>query len=510
MIEIVKKALEAFHKEEIVYCHWKSNMNLGLSVDGMTDLDMLFNTHAEERVTKALGKQGFILCKTAWFQDYPGIRDYISIDPKSGRIVHIHAHFGLIIGEKFIKSYDTDWGEIVLKNRTWDSDSNIYRSDYNDEIILLIVRECLKFSKSMIHYLRTKNPVFLSEAKVYDEYSWLNERIDKTEVYKKACELLDKKSANLILEITNVGLEENSMKELNRRIRTLLKNKRRYGKIISTIYREIRYTRLIVANIFKKFDFVNGLSSRRRMPIKGVIITILGADGAGKSTVSETVTNELKKKLDTSFFYLGSGKGKSSFIRKPLKLIYEHHVSRVNNSNKSLNPPVEKEVQERNTKSSLRKLLGNMYNILWALSLAYERKRKLRTIWRAKKRGWIIVTDRYPQTQIMDYNDGPKLGKFNFPGSSLLKKWEHNCYKLADKYKPDLVVKLFAEPKILKERRPEMSLEELINKQEGILSLTFNSDSKVIKVDSSKNLSQVLQEVYKNVNFSIMKNNSFF
>ena len=46
---------------------------------------------------------------------------------------------------------------------------------------------------------------------------------------------------------------------------------------------------------------------------------------------------------------------------------------------------------------------------IWAVVLAWEKRAKLRRAVRARNRGMIVICDRFPQTQVMGYNDGPLL-----------------------------------------------------------------------------------------------------
>ena len=47
--------------------------------------------------------------------------------------------------------------------------------------------------------------------------------------------------------------------------------------------------------------------------------------------------------------------------------------------------------------------------VVWALALAVEKRSKMRRARRARNRGMLVLCDRYPQTKILGFNDGPLL-----------------------------------------------------------------------------------------------------
>ena len=55
---------------------------------------------------------------------------------------------------------------------------------------------------------------------------------------------------------------------------------------------------------------------------------------------------------------------------------------------------------------------GSLYSILvtiWATVLAIEKRNKLLSAHRGADRGLFVLTDRYPQDEILGFNDGPCL-----------------------------------------------------------------------------------------------------
>lgn len=147
-LTVVQKLLGYFDSMQLSYCHWKSNEHLLAAIRGDTDLDILFDEDDKELVYTALTKAGFLRFKTAWFVRYPHIEDFLTIDPIEGKIVHVHAHFRLILGEKRVKSYRLPWEKYLLGRRDWNPDCRIYVSNPTDEMLLLVIRSAIKIKQS--------------------------------------------------------------------------------------------------------------------------------------------------------------------------------------------------------------------------------------------------------------------------------------------------------------------------------------------------------------------------
>jgi hypothetical protein len=92
---------------------------------------------------------------------------------------------------------------------------------------------------------------------------------------------------------------------------------------------------------------------------------------------------------------------------------------------------------------------------IWATVLAVEKRVKLRAAHRAASRGMVVITDRFPQDEILDFNDGPLLPRLtHVPG--WLRAFEASAYALARELRPDLVIKLVASPELIASREPNM------------------------------------------------------
>ena len=474
---MVKNILTSFDNDNVKYCHWKSNEHALAAVCGDTDLDILFDCDQYEVVRATLKKSGFVKFKTAWFLRYPYIEDYLGIDSIQGKIVHVHAHFKLIVGEARVKSFHLAWESEILRKRYLLQKSKIYASPVVEELLLLIIRSMLKLPIMQLGNYENK----LESKDANREFDWLKKQVAEKELIELTKVYLGEKSVNCISNIYRDGINYSSLLALKKMTKEKIDEFRRYSKPKAIFLRCFRWFFARLAAVNKRLPLFN-VSNHRAMPNGGLVVAVLGADGSGKSTQVKKVKSVLIKKMDTVYVYMGSGDGSSSWHRKIINLfifIYKKlHVERNKNKNISLECLVAKN----------NKLKVTIPKLILGLSLALEKKFKLKEIEKAKKRGAIVITDRYPNDQFVGFNDGPIVPtidkKFN-PLRGLVAEYIHNCYRYATVVSPDLVIKLIGDPDSLHERRSgEMSKESIVFKQDGIKKLSFGKNTKVIEVNA--------------------------
>src|SRR5699024_661005 len=122
-----------------------------------------------------------------------------------------------------------------------------------------------------------------------------------------------------------------------------------------------------------------------------------------------------------------------------------------------------------------------------AVSLVVEKKKKLKLITKARNRGILVLVDRYPQVEVMGYNDGPLLSKYRKGKSQLLRKlakWEMSIYKSAYINPPDLVLKLMVPTDVAISRKPEMTPAEIEAKIAAVKKINLTANS--VEINSSR------------------------
>ena len=486
ILELPLKLSEKLNYENINYCHFKSNEHIDASFSGDTDLDILFDNTQYDKIKTILLELGFRKFNAAWFVDYPFVEDYIAID--SGKIIHVHAHFKLILGESKVKSYILPWENDFFKNRVLLDKYNIYISSPVEETLLLIIRMALKLPASPKDYMNKRDTIDACR-----EFEWLKEKVTANEIIKLSYIKLELDLTNEINEIYSKNITYENLHKFYDKVIIKLNEYRRYSMLTSKVVKLARRIAQKISTINKKLNLIDLFKNHRTLDGDGIIISIMGSDGSGKSTQVGMVKDILIKKMDVRYIYMGSGEGPSSWHRNLLKLL-KKLISKPNNKQ------VIEDIPENKKGNKLNKLtFKNILKLIYIISLAIEKSSKLQKLQAYKKRGMMSITDRYPQIQITGYNDGPLLFEYLNSDNFIIKlfaKYEYNLYKRSIKMPPDLVVKLIGDPKILYSRRSdEITLEMLRRKQDGIKQLKFTENTTVAELNSNNTIQSINLEI---------------
>jgi len=486
-LQLANNIFSKFEELDIKYCHWKSNEHLLEGLAGVTDLDILIEHSKRDSVENVLSDFSFKRFES--IAPYPFIEDYIGVDEQSGNMIHLHLHYKLILGEKFLKGYHIPWENQVLKSAVFDKEHNIFRSSPEHEIILLLIRLTLK--------VRNRDFIFEKVGKRYidkytiEEIKWLKKRI-KTEKLDKYCSgLLGSEyvsEINLLIDKEYISVID--LSRFHKKSEKVLNQYSLYTQSNSWYLKKKRELKWIIRSIIRRY-FSFKTPKRRIDPNGGKIIAIIGADGSGKSTVVKEIQNWLIWKIDVMTVYFGSGDGKSSMIRLPMKitndLLNKKRIKKKTNR--------DKELHNNNSESGeFIKKVKNFGKIPWSLALAREKNNKIRLVKCLVNNGITVITDRYPQVNVKGYNDGPLLS-YQSGIFSYLSKWENSIYENAVKNPPDLLIKLDVSPGVAVNRKPnDVTLIEAEKKAEAVKKINFKK-SRVVVIDADQELEKVIVQV---------------
>src|SRR5690606_27343099 len=117
----------------------------------------------------------------------------------------------------------------------------------------------------------------------------------------------------------------------------------------------------------------------------------------------------------------------------------------------------------------------------------------------ARSKGMMVICDRYPQNQVMGYNDGPRLNHLLNSKNWLFRiiaRREKQIFSKFEHETPDIVFKLIADAKTIESRKPgQTPLHILEDKIEGIKNQQFPGTCIVVTVDSTKPPDKVLYTI---------------
>lgn len=486
---VMRELFERLHAEGIRYCHWKSNEHLAGTMTGTADIDVLVERQAMQRLTQVLTENtAFKRFVVKPGYGYPGIEDYVGFDPDTGTLVHLHIHYQLTLGEKFIKGHRPPWEERYLATRVLDDAYGVYVTEPHLELIVLVIRAAMK--------IRARDFVLEALGRSYvrggmlRELRWLAQRVDEGRLRQLAVELVGERAADYLPRI--LAAARPSIRQLRafaRRATPPLHTYRLYSRL--TAARRMAMVEWDTA-LWRGLNLLRHApgKSSRTLPQGGLFVAFLGLDGAGKSTVTTEIAEWLSHEVTVILTYGGSGKGSASLLRLAVQRIGALRRWVLGRSG----GPVSDARRPAGRPSRIH-ALGQQ---LVALTLAGERRRRAAEIRRARGRGWIVLSDRLPQRQFATLNDGPQFEQWLDGPPSLRRvvaRREHAAFRLMDLTPPDLVIRLHVSPEVARQRKAETPDELLRTGAEVIRKLRFPAPTRVVDVDAEQPLPQVLLEV---------------
>lgn len=488
-LSLIHKFFERLHHDNISYCNWKSNEHLGAAVKGDTDLDILFDITYRDKLEVIFKELGFKLYKAPWFRSYPYIYDYIGIDYRDNKVIHVHTHYKLILGERGIKNHHLKLEKRLLDKRIFNKEYETYTCPPDYEMFLLLIRIGLKFGKSYKWDFESNNSEIRN---LIVEFNWLRERADFESTKNILINEVGTTIIPLLETIWNKGLINKNVRNLCRIVKTSLKKDERFRFSYYLII-IIRMLAFQISRVLRKTGLFY-IPKKRISSGAGFTIALIGSDGSGKSTQIKILSDILNNKIDVENFYLGSNKGHRSTLRKTIETL----DAKINRNEDVLGG------------NSSKTFIQRLSTMLAALSVAQEKKNKINKAARLRRKGVFVICDRFPQTTLPGYNDGPLLyNKYSSSKNIFIRgisNFELRCYSVQKKQAPDIIFKLIADPLSLMERR-NMTLDQVTNKQEGIRSLKFNKISKIVEIDADLSIKGVTSDILKHIYLEYFKRN---
>jgi hypothetical protein len=484
-LPLLLMVLGDLHRQAVSCCYWKSSKRIEAVLAGEGDLDLLIARHDQHRAQAILLGRGFKLFPSVAMREHPAILSYLGYDEPSGRLIHLHLHFRLIVGERLHKNYRIPWETNVLTRAILHPTLPIRILDPASEAVLLGVRACLE--------LRRLDPVTFrgwrtTLARFALDRKRLAETLDRAQLTTRASEFLGEDVGAML---AGAIYSEGSLEE-NHRLRTAIRKHfapyRSYNVLEARLRSAVRAIHWAAGGL-NKFYLHLPRPWSRRAPGGGCVVALIGIDGSGKSTVSAAIRAWLSSEIDVIPVYFGTGGGRPSLLLRPLKLMVP-----------LLTPLLRTKPRGSSHGKVSKASPGLFYSLLlmvWAAVVAREKRTKLLAARRAASRGLVVVTDRYPQNEIRGFNDGPLLTRLAW-APSWLRRWEASVYALAQRLPPDLVVKLIVRPETTARREPDMDPTVIEKRIEAIPRLAF-SGAHIVSINAEQPLADVIRAVKQEI-----------
>ena len=479
---LIAALLDALHHKGAPYCYWRSGARLRAVLAGEADLDLIAERTSKHLVLGVLAESGFKLFPSVASRGHPAVMSFLGHDASAGCIVHVHLHLAVVTGERLLRNYVLPWAPAFIARAVPVPAMHEVRVlDSADEAVVLAVRSCVE--------LRVSDPIALrgwrkANDRFMRDQQALSAAVDQVRFHGHAVELVGKDAADLLAADVYAPQWRGLGGHTRRRVRQSLKEYRTYNGPEARVRAAWRGLTWLAGGLNKRHLHWPRPWSRLA-PGSGLVVALMGVDGSGKSTVVAALRAWLGAEVDVMPIYFGTGDGRPSLLLLPLKAMV----------------PLFTRVLRRKPRGSSHGTVsdrppGLLFSVLlagWATVLAVEKRSKLRAAHRGARRGLVVIADRYPQDEIVAYNDGPLLPRLaRVP--AWLRQFEARSYALAQRLPPDLVIKLEAPPETLAMREPSMDRGVIQERVDALQRLRFPG-VQVVRVDAAQPLDNVLRAV---------------
>ena len=477
-IPLVSELATSLSDNGILYCHWKSNDSLDLAERGETDLDILVSRSQASQFEEVMASLGFFTAARPHDHDLPGVSHYFGYDLSADRLVHVHAHYQLVLGHDRTKNYRLPIEEAYLESAEVRGVFPIPSPEF--EYVALIIRMILKYAildEIVWSGLRGRRAGAKSSEQI--ELDSLGAQVDRDRLKAVIEEHLPFIGLDLFTDAERVVNSKTSIAtrlSVASRIQSALAPHARSSAALDTW---LRVWRRFAMGLRRRSGHTAGF----RPATGGALIAILGGDGAGKSTALEEISGWLSQDFNVSRVHLG--KPPWSWTTYAVRAILKAGTM----------AGVVKDIPPETTEADHEISQAENRRLYWHACKARDRYREYRKARRAANRGTIVISDRYPHSAL-SRTDVPQIARLLTETPRGVHRW---LIRLEDRYhsrvaKPDLTFVLLLEPEEAVRRKTDEPADYVMKRSTEIWETDWESED-VHVIDASRQREAVAAEM---------------
>ncbi len=295
VLRIVRELTSALHAARLSYCHWKGNARLQEAVLGLRDLDVLVDRDGALALSGILATVGFKRFASSPWEAVPALEDYLALDAETGRLVHLHLHYRLTVGERFLNGYRLPWEAVVLSTRQFDATTAMYVADPHMELLLLIARQAIRLGPIDRIAGWLGRPCV--SALTGSDLRSLAARTDPHRLARLSEGLLGKEATRLLLDIVSGEPSYRRLRALKRRALPPLSAYRTYTPAGAVVRQGMRFL-VGLALALNRRILRSLVIPGRTLSSGGLVIVFEGEDENERATLVDRIAAWLTWKLD--------------------------------------------------------------------------------------------------------------------------------------------------------------------------------------------------------------------
>jgi thymidylate kinase len=474
MLHLVRALIDTLNSSGIKYCSWKSNIRLDDALLGKTDIDLLVNQKDIFPFLRIVSMLEFREQISPLWATFPAISHYIGFDEDAAQFVHLHVHYRLLMGKSLRKSYYIPIEGLLLTH---------IRHIHNVPVPIPAV-------ETLVHLIRMAlKKTFGAELKRFARRLWGRQPSDPmrhelgylttqtngdelAEMLEKIGTMVPSKCSR-VLQYAASQPEKVSPSVL-RALRKTLRGFRRYGLVTEILGFFCKKCAAIFARITG--------SAGKRLASGGAMFAVVGADGAGKTTVVHELIMRLGRENRVRSYYLGSSR--YTFRTRMVWLFCAPAVV-------------------------LNKLLPSCRTVLFMRSLsaglleysfARDRLHRYRRGWRHAANGTIVIFERFPVANVIDH---PSVNAWEtaYPRHPVISWLGKRIAKIYERFEnPKLFVFLHIDPVVAVERKlSDHRLEMVAPKQDRLSRFAKEKKRAVLEIDATLPLETVVAQTMNGI-----------
>jgi thymidylate kinase len=456
LLDRLAAALEA---QQVAYCQWKGHWSAHRWAAGRGDVDLLVDRRAIPAFRSVAGQLGFKLASPPAARLIPGVESYFGHDPAVRRLMHLHVHYRLVLGDYWRTIHHLPIEQPLLETAV---PGNVFRvPSPTCQFLIFVLRMVLRQRGRPLLSLRSR---WLTGIQI--QLASLEGSSDHTELstlLARSLPAIDLPFFDRCVRSLrgDCGRAERALvpRQLHLRLRAGARSPLWSGVVTAGM------EKLLPPKIARRL-----VDGRMRLTGGGAVVALIGGDGAGKSSCARELTAWLAGSFPTLHAHLG---------RPPRSLL----TFVVGGALKA----------EQKVAGLLRRRSGGSHlELLRHLCTARDRYHLYQRVRRFASNGGLAICERYPVPENWALA-GPSIGELLPPQPGRLARRlqaaELSYYQRTPR--PDTLVVLQLDPELAVLRKPDEPADYVRSRGRLVWETEWSSTGAHV-VDASNSFPEVI------------------